>query len=120
MLIDGATVTPLSLTPSGPPIGLTSGSWTQTPLELPAGWALLLYTDGLTEARLGGGSERLGIEGLRGLLADHLGAHADWKRAPEDLLAELIARAEALNEGELTDDVAMLLIGSHADPPAAT
>jgi serine phosphatase RsbU (regulator of sigma subunit) len=119
MLIDGATVTPLSLTPSGPPIGLTSGSWTQTPLELPAGWALLLYTDGLTEARVGGGSERLGIDGLRELLADHLNAHADWRHAPEDLLAELIARAEALNGGELTDDVAMLLIGSHADPSSA-
>jgi len=37
-----------------------------------------------------------------------------WRQRPDELLAELIARAQAFNGEELTDDVAMLLIGSRA------
>ena len=120
MLIDGTSVSTLSLTPSGPPIGLTNGTWVQTPLELPTGWVLLLYTDGLTEARVGDGPERIGIEGLQSLITEYVTANHDWQLAPDGLLAELIARAEDLNGGELTDDVAMLLLGSHTGHTVAS
>ena len=79
---------------------------------------MLLYTDGITEARVDSGSERLGASGLRHLVAEYITSHPDWRLTPDELLAELIARAEDSNGGELTDDVAMLLIGSHPRPGA--
>jgi serine phosphatase RsbU (regulator of sigma subunit) len=119
MLIDGRSVTAIAQVPSGPPIGLGNGNWSPTQLELPATWALLLYTDGITEGKVGAGPERLGTDGLKRLLAEHVSRHADWREQPEELLDELIARAEALNGGELADDVAMLLIGARAGSSGA-
>jgi serine phosphatase RsbU (regulator of sigma subunit) len=113
MLIDGASVAALSRPRSDPPIGLGHGHWSPSALELPTAWVLLLYTDGITEARVDGGPERLGIGGLQRLIAEYITSHPDWRLAPDELLAELIARAEDSNGGELTDDVAMLLVGSH-------
>jgi serine phosphatase RsbU (regulator of sigma subunit) len=118
MLIDGASVAVLSQPRGAPPIGLAHGRWSPVALELPAAWVMLLYTDGITEARVDGGPERLGTEGLQRLVAEYVAAHPDWRQAPDGLLAELIARAEDSNGGELTDDVAMLLVGSHGQPGA--
>jgi serine phosphatase RsbU (regulator of sigma subunit) len=73
---------------------------------------MLLYTDGITEGKTGAGAERLGIDGLQRLVSDHITARPGWQQRPDELLAEVISRAEALNGEELTDDVAMLLIGS--------
>jgi serine phosphatase RsbU (regulator of sigma subunit) len=114
ILIDGDSLSFLPHAHRGPPIGLSSGDWSPAPLELPPAWVLLLYTDGITEGKIGDGPQRLGTDGVQRLLAEHIAAHPNWRERPDDLLAELIARAEALNGGELTDDVAMLLIGSHA------
>lgn len=114
MLIDGTSVSVASHPHVGPPIGLVSTRWSAAPLKLPDGWVMLLYTDGIIEGRIGEDHERLGIDGLRGLLAEYIAAHPDWQSTPDDLLAALIARAEELNGGELTDDVAMLLVGSRA------
>lgn len=118
MLIDGASVAALAQPRGAPPIGLAHGHWSPVALELPTAWVLLLYTDGITEARVDGGPERLGTEGLQRLIAEYVTAHPDWRLAPDDLLADLIARAEDSNGGELTDDVAMLLVGSRAQPGA--
>ena len=117
MLIDGESVSVLPAAQGGPPIGLVDGTWLPVTLELPVGWVMLLYTDGIIEGRIGGGPERLGSDGLKALVAEHIAAHGDWRDDPHALLAELIARAENLNEGELTDDVAMLLVGSLAPSP---
>jgi serine phosphatase RsbU (regulator of sigma subunit) len=113
MLIDGTSVSVVSPARFDPPIGVIETRWTHTPLQLPAGWVMLLYTDGITEGRIGDGHERLGMDGLRGLVAEYIAAHPDWRLAPEEMLGALIATAEQLNGGELTDDVAMLLVGSH-------
>lgn len=113
MLIDGTSVSTVEPITIDPPIGLGDGSWSSAPLALQPGWALLLYTDGITEGKVGSGPERLGIEGLKHLIAEHV-ADSDWSAQPDGLLGGLIARAEDLNGGELTDDVAMLLIGSRA------
>jgi serine phosphatase RsbU (regulator of sigma subunit) len=114
MLIDGTSVSVVPGSHGGPPIGLLGRRWSSAPLELPAGWAMLLYTDGITEGRVGVGPQRLGLDGLQRLIAEHLTAHPDWREKPDQLLVGLIARAEELNGGQLTDDVAMLLIGSRA------
>ena len=118
MLIDGDSVAALSQPRGAPPIGLGHKRWSPVTLALPREWVMLLYTDGITEARVDGGSERLGTGGLQRLIAEHVTSHPDWRLAPDELLAALIARAEDSNGGELTDDVAMLLVGSHPRPEA--
>lgn len=112
ILIDGTNVSTMSRANGGPPIGLLSGGWPAAPLELPHDWVMLLYTDGITEGKIGPGAERLGIDGLQRLVSEHITARPSWQQRPDELLAEVISRAEALNGEELTDDVAMLLIGS--------
>jgi serine phosphatase RsbU (regulator of sigma subunit) len=118
ILIDGASVSDFSHVAVGPPIGLGDGHWRPTHLDLPAGWAMLLHTDGITEGRIGEGSERLGTARLQTLISEYIDAHPDWREHPDDLLTELIAQAEALNGGALTDDVAMVLLGARAQSPA--
>jgi serine phosphatase RsbU (regulator of sigma subunit) len=112
ILIDGTSVSSVPRDHGGPPIGLLSGGWSAAALQLPHGWVMLLHTDGITEGKIGPGSERLGADGLQRLVAEHIAAHPGWQQRPNELLAEVIAKAEALNGEELTDDVAMLLIGS--------
>ncbi|MGH2864259.1 MAG: PP2C family protein-serine/threonine phosphatase [Solirubrobacteraceae bacterium] len=117
VLIDGTTVATLSHQGGGPPIGLDGASWSTMPLELPPGWAMLLYTDGIIEGKVAAGPERLGADGVERLIREHIANAPDWRQHPEALLDELVRRAEELNGGELSDDVAMLLIGSHAPSP---
>jgi serine phosphatase RsbU (regulator of sigma subunit) len=114
VLIDGDSVSTLSHEGGGPPIGLDGASWSPIPLELPPGWVMLLYTDGIIEGRVGEGPERLGADGVERLIAEHIARDHDWRQHPEELLDDVIQRAEELNRGEQTDDVAMLLIGSRA------
>jgi serine phosphatase RsbU (regulator of sigma subunit) len=124
ILIDGTTVSNVSRAhggrPTGPPIGLHSDGWSAAPLQLPPGWAMLLYTDGITEGKISDGSERLGTGGLEQLVTAHIAVHPHWHKRPDELLAVVIEKAEALNGGELTDDVAMLLIGSRPRSTQAT
>ncbi len=120
ILIDGTSVSAVSQAPDGPPVGLLNGSWSPTQLQLPHGWAMLLYTDGISEGKIDDGPERLGTDGLQRLISEHIAAHPHWRQQPDELLDALIAQAEALNGGVLTDDVAMLLIGSRPqDAPGA-
>jgi serine phosphatase RsbU (regulator of sigma subunit) len=118
VLIDGSSVTSLPIDGGGPPIGLFADEqWPQTRLELPVGWVMLLYTDGLIEGRVGPGPERLGEHRLRELIARHVAESPDWAVHPEGLLSDLLARVDELNGDELSDDVAMLLVGTRPRPP---
>jgi serine phosphatase RsbU (regulator of sigma subunit) len=112
LLIDGSSVSLVSRAGGGPPIGLGDGTWSSSSLALAPGWVMLLYTDGITEGKVEDGPERLGTDGLQRLVAEHIATRPGWREHPGELLAALTARAEDLNGGELTDDVAMLLIGS--------
>jgi serine phosphatase RsbU (regulator of sigma subunit) len=93
-----------------PPLGIGAGTdgWPEVPVTLPAGWQLLLYTDGLIEGRVGEGSERLGAGSLVELVAERAGAGAAQPGAA--LIDHLIATAERLNGGDLADDVAVLVL----------
>jgi serine phosphatase RsbU (regulator of sigma subunit) len=111
LLIDGETVRPLSREPGGAAIGFGDGPWPVETVALPPGWAILMYTDGIVEGRVGAGSERLGEAGLAAMLSARLRERPAWREHPEDLLGELLDGAESRNEGPLSDDVAMLLLG---------
>lgn len=90
--------------PVGLPLGVGAEGWPPVSVELPPGWALLLYTDGLIEARDPATGEFLWIDGLLSLLA------AERDVPHEELPARLVERAEAYNGGPLLDDVAILLL----------
>jgi serine phosphatase RsbU (regulator of sigma subunit) len=114
-LIDGETVGELAGAPGGAGIGIGEGGWLAERVTLPADWTVLLYTDGIIEGRIGSGPERLGETGLHRLIAEQIAQRPNWRAQPRELLDDLIAGAERLNGGALSDDVAMLLLGARAD-----
>ncbi|CAL9501454.1 hypothetical protein SUDANB15_03427 [Streptomyces sp. enrichment culture] len=92
---------------NGPALGLLPGArWPRMQVELGAEWSLMLYTDGLIEGRVGGSGERLGQDGMVDMVRRQLseGLHG------EELLRAAVHEVRNLNGGELTDDVAVLLL----------
>ena len=72
----------------------------------PEDWALLLYTDGLIEGRVGGTDRRLDVTGLQALISS-----AESQGVPREALAGwLVEQVEEANGGPLADDVAMLIV----------
>ncbi|MFC4058334.1 PP2C family protein-serine/threonine phosphatase [Planomonospora corallina] len=105
VLIRDGAVEVVPGTPSGPPLGIFPDvDW--TPIDVPLGrrWSVLLYTDGLIEATVGGGPDLLGTEGLLRLVGEQGGVHLD----------RLIERVIELNEEALNDDLATVLISGTA------
>ncbi len=98
-----------------PPLGFVEGGWHGNPIEFAGDWALLLYTDGLIEGRIGRGPERLGCDRLVDMLRrQRLEEVARNGGDAAPLLDELVAEVEDLNEGDLTDDLAMVLVAARA------
>ncbi|MEU5950954.1 fused response regulator/phosphatase [Streptomyces sp. NPDC047525] len=102
----------------GPALGVVPGAlrWPVEEVPLPAGSALVLFTDGLFEGHVGKGRRRLGEEGLLGL------ARGLAELAPEAFVDTLIQRAEDLAEdqGGLADDVAVVHLHWHGDGDGPT
>ncbi|OEV06054.1 phosphatase [Streptomyces oceani] len=104
---EGAVPRPLAYEENGPALGLLPGTgWPRNRVELGAAWSLLLYTDGLIEGRIGAGRQRLGQDGIAEVVTGHL---RQGLRG-EALLDATMAEVRGLNGGELTDDVAALLL----------
>ncbi|MEU3030353.1 PP2C family protein-serine/threonine phosphatase [Streptomyces incarnatus] len=92
---------------NGPALGMLPGShWSRKRVELGAEWSLMLYTDGLIEGRVGAGGERLGQDGMVEMIRRQL---AEGLRG-EELLRAAVQEVRRLNEGELADDVAVVLL----------
>lgn len=83
----------------GPPIGTLPGRYDELVVEVPPGGTLVLYTDGLVEAR--GETLDQGLEALRVAVADQ-------RRSPEQVADHLLA-ALGRDEGA-ADDVALLVL----------
>ena len=108
LVLSAGRVERLAAVAPGPPLGVVDDvSWPATDVVLPDPWGLLLYTDGLIDARAGGGRGRLGDEGLAAMVQAEL--RASEGEEPE-LVHAIVERAEALNGGPLLDDVAAFLI----------
>lgn len=67
----------------------------------------MLYTDGLIEGRIGVGNQRLGQDGMVELVRRQLAAGMRG----EELLERTVTEVRDLNGGDLTDDVAVVLLG---------
>jgi serine phosphatase RsbU (regulator of sigma subunit) len=107
LLITDDDVEALEPGPPGPPLGvLQDAVWPAHDIPLGERWALLLFTDGLTDGKVGGGPARLGERGLAEVVAAARAGASD----PGELVRLVVERAEDLNEGPLGDDVAMLLM----------
>ncbi|MER5788022.1 fused response regulator/phosphatase [Streptomyces sp. NPDC001980] len=92
---------------NGPALGLLKGArWPRMQVELGAEWSLMLYTDGLIEGRVGSGGERLGQEGMVEMVRRQLASGLTG----EALLRAAVNEVRQLNGGELTDDVAVVLL----------
>ncbi|MET9444496.1 fused response regulator/phosphatase [Streptomyces sp. NPDC006610] len=92
---------------NGPALGLLQGArWPRMQVQLGAEWSLMLYTDGLIEGRVGEGRERLGQDGMVEMVHRLL----EQGMRGERLLREAVNEVRKLNGGELTDDVAVLLL----------
>ncbi|MEU9255139.1 fused response regulator/phosphatase [Streptomyces sp. NPDC048270] len=96
---------------SGPALGLLpKARWPRRQVELGGTWNLMLYTDGLIEGRIGEGRERLGQDGM----VEMINRHLDEGLRGENLLEASVTEARRLNGGELTDDVAVVLLSRGA------
>ncbi len=92
---------------NGPALGLLPGArWPRMQVELGAEWSLMLYTDGLIEGRVGEDGERLGQDGMLEMIRRQL---SEGLRG-EELLRAAVHEVRELNGGELTDDVAVVLL----------
>lgn len=96
----------------GPALGLLPRArWPRRQVELGGSWSLMMYTDGLIEGRVGNGTQRLGQDGMVAMINRQLGEGLTG----EDLLEAAVAHVRELNGGELTDDVAVLLLDRDQD-----
>ncbi|MFC9622639.1 PP2C family protein-serine/threonine phosphatase [Streptomyces sp. NPDC056930] len=81
--------------------------WPLRQVDLGGSWSLLMYTDGLIEGRVGPDStQRLGQDGMVAMINRQLAQGLTG----EDLLEAAVTQVRELNGGELTDDVAVLLL----------
>ncbi|WP_406147039.1 PP2C family protein-serine/threonine phosphatase [Streptomyces sp. NBC_01012] len=92
----------------GPALGLLpQARWPHRQVELGSSWSLMMYTDGLIEGRVEQeGTRRLGQDGM----VEMVNGRLDQGLGGEALLEAAVTQVQALNGGELTDDVAVLLL----------
>jgi serine phosphatase RsbU (regulator of sigma subunit) len=91
------------LTANGLALGVDSGqTYEEERVVLPRGAAIVVYTDGVIEARRDG--ELYGIERLDALLAGRP------RLSPHRLALEIAKDARAFAGGELADDLAVVVI----------
>ncbi|WP_409237856.1 PP2C family protein-serine/threonine phosphatase [Streptomyces sp. PA5.6] len=91
----------------GPALGLLPRArWPRRQVELGGKWSLMLYTDGLIEGRIGRGNQRLGQDGMVDMVRRQIAAGLQG----DELLEAAVNEARDLNGGDLTDDVAVLLL----------
>lgn len=113
-LLLGTDVTQVAHTP-GMMLGVEQyGDWAPHEVTLPPDWGLLLFSDGIVEARTGDGpQDRLGVEGLREAVAELWRRHATTSGD----LQSLVDAVQAGHLDALADDVTLLLLshdGGHA------
>lgn len=91
---------------AGPPAGwFQNAAFGETEVELEPGASLVMYTDGLIEARRRG--QLIGIDAVRGALAGGAGSTEGMLEALRDLITA--------PEVRVSDDVAVLVFRAHPD-----
>jgi sigma-B regulation protein RsbU (phosphoserine phosphatase) len=99
LLVDGQDL--VELAPTGPAVGPFAGGWTTRDAALLPGSCLVLYTDGVTEAR--GAQGFLGEERLVELVLT-------GPEKSSELVAALLEGAKEHADGRLADDATVLVV----------
>jgi serine phosphatase RsbU (regulator of sigma subunit)/CHASE3 domain sensor protein len=102
VLHDGIAV---ELPHSGPLIGPFESSWSTEAVAIPPGGTLVVYTDGLTEAR-GEGRSQLGEKRLHECIETSLGEGA----GPDEIVESLVRLVDEFRVGSPTDDVTIVAL----------
>ena len=90
----------------GPALGVLPGVvWGSRMIDLEPGWRLMFFTDGIVEGHVGGTGDRLGVPGLLSLAQA-----SEFYARSGPLLDHLIVRARDLHGGDLSDDVALVVV----------
>ena len=111
LLRSSGEVKPMPL--GGLPLGVELCDWSPVTVPLPRSWMLLLYTDGVIEARVDPMTQaRIGIEGFASLVA-----RAPSTEATGAALRRLMTEVERMHGGALPDDATLLAL-SRTDPGA--
>ena len=109
LLGDPAAGTASTLLPAelrGRALGIpVDGTWRPRRLELGDRWRLIMYTDGLLEATIGGTHERLGKSGLLAVVDAVLATD------PEGVVGGTLHEVRRRHGGELVDDTAVVVRG---------
>jgi serine phosphatase RsbU (regulator of sigma subunit)/CHASE3 domain sensor protein len=101
VLADGVAV---DLPHSGPLIGPFDSSWSTETVAIPPGGTLVVYTDGLTEAR-GEGRSRLGEKRLY----EHIETVGEGA-GPDEIVESLVRLVDEFQVGSQTDDVTIVAL----------
>ncbi|HEX6257550.1 MAG TPA: PP2C family protein-serine/threonine phosphatase [Euzebyales bacterium] len=92
--------------PADLPLGIDgTGTFAVHQMQLEPGDRVVLYTDGVTEARSAEDGSLLGVTGLTALLRDAVG------RTPQEVADAVWAGVQAFTGGDTTDDCAVLVLG---------
>ena len=108
LVLDGTDVRPGPAEATGLALGIVDGVvWEGVEAPVPRSSTVVLFTDGLIEGYDGQGpGRRLGDDGMRRVLSRLLAEGLSGKELADTLLGEVQER----NGGDLTDDVALLLL----------
>lgn len=113
VLVDGGGLRAVDVPHVTPPLGFVEPDEAcGNALRFAGDWAMLMYTDGLIDGRVGDGPERLGEQRLVELLRGRLGGDPTRLADAAPLLDELVTEVERLHGGDLTDDVAMVVVSA--------
>ena len=118
----GQPTEPIDSEHRGRALGIPApGGWKPEHVPLPERWRVALFTDGMLEATIDGGPERLGEEGLAEVMADEL--RREERRAErrhravvdDSTIVDRIMEAVTLRHGgNLVDDTALVVLGWNA------
>lgn len=112
LLVSGDRALPVEVDARGPILGLLDDvEWPVTEVHMPMGAMLVIYTDGLVEARRGG--EIFGWQRAADVLT------SSPHRSLEARIAEVTEAARRYDEGNLRDDVAVLAVQRVPPRPTA-
>jgi len=101
------------LGPTGPLLGPLEATWLTRSTRILPGDSLVVYTDGLVEARSETGEE-FGVDRLTALIA------SNHDRSTDEMADELMAAVRAFGRSRLPDDATLLVVGRHGQRSGGT
>ena len=108
----GEPTTALPTTSRGRALGIpVLSGWEAERIELGDRWRVILYTDGVLEATVDGGSDRLGEEGLLKVMSEQIQAERTAVAGGPEIVEGILEAVRTRHGGDLVDDTALVVLG---------